>query len=115
MIGRDRLITTIVYDHPLVRVTSRKALLSHFMLLHLVSTLYLPALTPTALLHHARGLTSYLRGRLIGLDDLEAGEIIKTVDDEEYTKEEAELVSDMWWRVWDVDAACKEIGGMVGS
>ncbi|OWZ63789.1 hypothetical protein AYX14_06643 [Cryptococcus neoformans] len=55
-----------VYDTPLVRLTSSSSLLSHFSLLHLLSTLTLPSLTPSAVIRHARSLTSALMLRLVG-------------------------------------------------
>nr|XP_031861029.1 uncharacterized protein CI109_003389 [Kwoniella shandongensis]KAA5528101.1 hypothetical protein CI109_003389 [Kwoniella shandongensis] len=61
-----------VYDHPLLRITSRQSLLMHFILLHLLSTVYLPSITPSALLQHARTLTSTLRNRLLGVDQSHA-------------------------------------------
>ncbi|KAK8869475.1 hypothetical protein IAR55_000039 [Kwoniella newhampshirensis] len=131
-----------VYDHPLLRVTSRQSLLMHFILLHLLSTLYLPSITPSALLQHARNLTSRLRNRLLGIDrahDLSKKSHIQKkqlllpkepAEEEEWlglplkqggrgaslieedNLSDGEEDEDGWWKLWDVRADCKEIGEM---
>lgn len=50
---------TTVYDHPLVRLPNRDALLSHFILLHLAASAYLPSLSPSSLVHHARSSLAF--------------------------------------------------------
>jgi len=112
------LTRSVVYDHPLVRVSSRQSLLAHLILLHLMSSLYLPSLTPAALIHHARGLTSHLRNWLIGVDDEEPGKEKEAeeewlgVETGKHEREEDDVNDGSWWRVWDVGADCKEIGAM---
>lgn len=58
-------------------------------------------------------MTSHLRNKLVGLDDVEAGKG-REVEDEWLGEERNgdELQMEGWWRVWDVEADCKEIGGM---
>ena len=109
----------IAYDHPLVQLTSRSSLLSHFQLLHLASSCYLPSISPKALVEHTRSITSHLKTKIIGADtvprDLERTVSVKgkekavweDVDDLETTQN-----GDRWWKVWDVRADCREIGGM---
>jgi hypothetical protein len=110
----------IAYDHPLVQLTSRSSLLSHFQLLHLISSLYLPSISPRALVEHTRSITSHLKSKIIGTEanvpqDLERTVSVKgkekavweDVDDLENTQN-----GDRWWKVWDVRADCREIGGM---
>ena len=115
-------LMNVVYDHPLVRVSSRQSFLAHLVLLHLLSTLDLPSLTPTALLHNARRLTTYLRNRLAGVDEVESAKG-KELEEEWLGIEpgryegragqgEADEEREGWWRLWDVGADCKEIGGM---
>ncbi|WVQ86174.1 hypothetical protein IAT38_008342 [Cryptococcus sp. DSM 104549] len=115
-----------VYDHPLLRVTSRRALLTHFILLHLLSTAYLPSLTPSALLLHARHLTSGLRNRLMGLEEPRpgGGKVSGLGEEEEWlglpqrgeTAGKRETGTgerkEGWWRLWEVTADCREIGEM---
>ena len=109
----------IAYDHPLVQLTSRSSLLSHFQLLHLLSTLYVPSISPKALVQHIKFITSALRTMVLGNDTLIVGDIERRgskgkekawdVDD----LAEGKVVDiDRWWRVWDVRADCREIGGM---
>lgn len=62
------MLTHKVYDHPLVRLSSRQSLLTHFALLQLFSTAYVPSLTPSSILLHARNITSRIRGALLGSD-----------------------------------------------
>lgn len=129
-----------VYDHPLVQLSSRQALLAHFVLLHLFSTVSLPTLTPSSLLHHARTATSLIRSRWVGDDpdapsDPEAAPIksAKAKDMPRMALEEESLglpsqdqssdalnlvcnsdgeAGQRWWKVWDVKADCIEIGSM---
>lgn len=129
-----RILTHAVYDHPLAKVTSRESLFTHFILLHLLSAGYLPSLSPSALIQHARSITSALRTRLLGGDehtDIETS----TPKFEGYKskgkgkeKAEAEVGATGWygldttpeerrddvgwWKAWDVSADCREIGGM---
>ena len=147
--GRD-----VAYDHPLVRLSSRQAFLTHFILLRLLSTAYIPSLTPSSILHHVHTVTSSVRRRLLGADerdrDIEAGKKhahdrkgktkvipsqLPLFEDEwmglemdadadnEADENEKRLVGrkgwkarakedERWWRLWDVSADCKEIGGM---
>lgn len=151
-----------VYDHPLIRLTSRDALLSHFVLLHLAATAYLPSLAPYALVGHANTsirLTFRLaRNIIFG----RAAVPTTTPRNLEKGKGRAEPVSwdeksskqndasherrehgrggllgaiskwygfgssgseqdggggrsgrrDGWWQLWEVNADCREIGGM---
>jgi hypothetical protein len=127
-----------VYDHPLVALTSRESIVSHFILLHLVSSLHLPSITPSALVQHARSITSSLKDRILGSDQLRREELelerpkaIPSLKGKERAwSEELGLgvgsldsgYGDMdqmrgqrkgkWWRAWEVSAECKEIGGM---
>ncbi|ADV25427.1 Hypothetical Protein CGB_M0370C [Cryptococcus gattii WM276] len=94
-----------VYDTPLVRLTSRSSLLSHFALLHLLSTLSLPSLTPSAVIRHARSLTSALMLRLVGVTP-------KDVDPAFRPHKDAIGERSGWWRLWEVRAECSEIGEM---
>jgi hypothetical protein len=118
------------YDHPLAQVSSRDSLLTHFVLLHLVSTLYLPSITPSALVQHARGLTSGLKSRVLGeegANDLEGFRRVSRPDGKGKEKahelegknwsssaasKEGEGNKSGWWKAWDVSADCREIGGM---
>jgi hypothetical protein len=112
----------IVYDHPLLRISSRQSLLTHHILLHLLSTLYLPAITPQSLVYHIGTLASLLRDQAIGSRwdsqekaDVEAGK----VDDVEWSIRKGrrgqmakENEQSRWWRLWEVSAECMDIGGM---
>jgi hypothetical protein len=116
----------IAYDHPLVRISSRQACLTHFALLHLISIFHLPSVTPSSILCHALHVTSLVRSRLLGDDDsekdIEAGDVrdkdMMQMVENEWTvslndgKKEplATTPSGRWWRLWDVSANCKEIG-----
>jgi hypothetical protein len=128
----------IEYDHPLAQVSSRDSILTHFILLHLMSTLYLPAISPSALVQHAKGLTSVLRTRLLSdneVNDLEGVRKISRSTASAKGKEKAEELDlpmsesragwrlpatstegsgekSGWWKAWDVSADCREIGGM---
>jgi hypothetical protein len=106
----------IAYDHPLVQLASRSSLSSHFQLLHLLSTLYLPKISPRALLQHSRSITSILKSRILGHDDL-PGDLervsVKGKEKALWDVEDTERSGmGRWWKVWDVRADCKEIGGM---
>ncbi|EIW66354.1 hypothetical protein TREMEDRAFT_65632 [Tremella mesenterica DSM 1558] len=46
----------VVYDHPLVKLTSRNAVVTHFTLCNLASTLYLPSVTPTGMKQHTKAV-----------------------------------------------------------
>ena len=125
---RDYALTTTAYDHPLVRISSRQACLTHFALLHLMSTCYLPSLTPSAILYHVTSLTSRIRSRLLGDGEAEADvEAVPSKLDKkgkmqavenawseivEEEKDEVALRQARWWRLWDVSANCKEIGNI---
>jgi hypothetical protein len=113
---------SLVYDHPLLRISSRQSLLTHYILLHLLSTLYLPAITPQSLVYHIGTLASLLRDQAIGSRwdsqekaDVEAGK----VDDVEWSIRKGrrgQMAKDneqsRWWRLWEVSAECMDIGGM---
>ncbi|KIR97168.1 hypothetical protein L804_05350 [Cryptococcus deuterogattii 2001/935-1] len=126
-----------VYDTPLVRLTSRSSLLSHFALLHLFSTLSLPSLTPSAVIRHARSLTSALMLRLVGVTpkDVDPASRPRKKDaigerrfgarsrggvgyDWAFGMEETWLTlatmcaptereGSGWWRLWEIRAECK--------
>jgi len=109
----------IAYDHPLVQLTSRSSLLSHFQLLHLLSTLYVPSISPRALVQHIKFITSALRTIVLGNDTLIVGDIERRGSkgkekawDMDDLAEGKVVDRDRWWRVWDVRADCREIGGM---
>ncbi|WVO24899.1 uncharacterized protein IAS62_006279 [Cryptococcus decagattii] len=131
-----------VYDTPLVRLTSRSSLLSHFALLHLLSTLSLPSLSPSAVIRHARSLMSALMLRLVGVipKDVDRASRPRKKDaigerrfgarsrggvghDWAFGMEETWLTlatmcaptesdGSDWWRLWEVRAECSEIGEM---
>ncbi|WVQ92306.1 hypothetical protein IAS59_006115 [Cryptococcus gattii] len=116
---------TLVYDTPLVRLTSRSSLLSHFALLHLLSTLSLPSLTPSAVIRHARSLTSALMLRLDAIGERRFGARSRggVSCDWAFVMEETWLTlatmcapterdGSGWWRLWEVRAECSEIGEM---
>jgi hypothetical protein len=128
----------IVYDHPLVALTSRESILSHFILLHLVSSLHLPSIAPSALVEHARSITSSLKNRILGNNELRLKEVElqsrkpSAKGKQRAWSEELGLGLDTldsirgdvnrvrgerrgkgkWWRAWEVSAECREIGGM---
>jgi hypothetical protein len=115
-------------------VISRESLLTHFILLHLLSTGYLPSITPSALIQHARTITSALRRKLSGggdhtdITDIESstpplagGYKGKEKEGNEEnvsgwygmgTEREDRQDDNGWWKAWDVSADCREIGGM---
>jgi hypothetical protein len=116
-----------------VNVVSRSAFLAHFAFLHLISTGYVPKVTPSALLQHVSRVTSIARQRLIGLDDhggdIEAASEGKSLKGKNKSSEEwlgygarqdtemvmrdgARTSDSAWWRIWDVTADCTDIGGM---
>lgn len=121
------LTSPLVYDHPLIRLSSRQSVLTHFALLQLLSTAYVPSLTPSSILLHARNLTSRIRGAVLGTDDL-PGDVARTmsakgkqpavdpVDQWLATSNNAidhrNYNSDGWWKLWDVSAECRDIGCM---
>ena len=106
------------YDHPLVQLTSRSSLLSHFQLHHLASSCYLPSISPKALVEHTRSITSHLKSKIIGTEanvprDLERTVSVKGKERAVWDLEDVdERESGRWWKVWDVRADCREIGGM---
>lgn len=119
----------LVYDHPLVALTSRESILSHFILLHLISSIHLPTLTPNGLVEHARSITSSLKDRILGNNDFEPAELAHERPTSVKGKERAwseelgiglddSLHEDRvgrqgrWWKAWEVSADCREIGGM---
>lgn len=119
----------IVYDHPLVALTSRESILSHFILLHLISSIHLPTLTPNGLVEHARSITSSLKDSILGNNDFGSAELAherpKSVKGKERAwSEELGIGLDVspheervgrqgrWWKAWEVSADCREIGGM---
>jgi hypothetical protein len=53
-----------VYDHPLIRLGSRQAVAAHFILLHLLSPLYLPSPAPSSMVQHSKTVFTYLKKRL---------------------------------------------------
>lgn len=121
------LIPPPVYDHPLVRLSNRQSVLTHFALLQLLSRVYLPSITPSSILLHARGLTSRVRGALLGSDEVATAEVTETkrvVDPlDEWLESsggpsvEGALVQrdsrgNGWWKLWDVSAECRDIGCM---
>ncbi|ODN92041.1 hypothetical protein L198_05713 [Cryptococcus wingfieldii CBS 7118] len=110
-----------VYDTPLSRVSSRSSLLSHFALLHLCSTLYLPSLTPTSLVLHARNATSALMKRAAGIERVDKNAKPSDLAKSDFGLEEVWLglpepecptEGEGWWRLWEVRADCREIGEM---
>jgi hypothetical protein len=125
-----------VYDHPLVALTSRESILSHFILLHLVSSLQLPSMTPNALVQHARSVTSSLKDRILGNSELQhEGLELERPKPKSSVKGKEKAWSEelglglgsldsvrgdidrvrgkgRWWRAWEVSAECREIGGM---
>ncbi len=58
-------------------------------------------------------MTLHLRDKLVGVDDVEAGKG-KEVEEEwlGQEKNDEQDACEGWWKVWDVCADCKEIGGM---
>lgn len=127
-----------VYDHPLVALTSRESILSHFILLHLVSSLHLPSITPSALVQHARSITSSLKDKILGNNELRHEELeLERPESKPSAKGKERAWSEelglglgssesghgeidrirgegkgKWWRAWEVSADCREIGGM---
>ncbi|KAK4689104.1 coatomer subunit zeta, partial [Tremellales sp. Uapishka_1] len=109
-----------VYDHPLVRISSRQSLMSHFVLLQLLSTVYLPSFTPSSLIYYSRYAFARVRNRLLGIEDpvdVEAakGKIALSTWyglDERKEGEGDERKLGKWWKLWEVSAECKEMGGM---
>ncbi|ORY30029.1 hypothetical protein BCR39DRAFT_530729 [Naematelia encephala] len=128
------------YDHPLLHLGSRQSLLAHIILLHLVATMSLPALTPSSLLSHVRNITHKVKNVILGEEegptaaDIEAGTAAEinskgkgkmidlaweAGDEKESLKTSLEVHALQegkndgdWWKLWDVGAECKEIGGM---
>ena len=117
------------YDHPLVRISSRQAVLTHFVLLHLCSTGYVPSLTPSNIIHVVSNLTSHIRQSVLGGVDRERSHDIeshpvdlvdlkgkkKMVNPDWLAaagKMEGDVKQDQghWWRLWDVSANCVDIG-----
>lgn len=120
-----------MYDHPLVKVSSRDALLTHFILLHLLASPSLLPFTPTALISHAKGILSAIYGtsaRGVGAQSVEksmtpaAKGKSKLAAEEEWLGLPFEAKAALTrsehpsnttkWRLWDVSAECREIGGM---
>lgn len=121
------MLTRTVYDHPLVRLSSRQSVLTHFTLLQLLATAYVPSFTPSSILHHARGVTSYARRALLGSDseDLSTDHQTRGMDvcpageiDEWLQSSGPDLTTrrsadpNGWWKLWDVSAECRDIGCM---
>ncbi|WVN85154.1 uncharacterized protein L203_100297 [Cryptococcus depauperatus CBS 7841] len=115
-----------VYETPLVTISSKNKLISHFAFLHLFSTGYLPSLTPTSILHHARNITPFLFLQSTETEQrerdkhptIEGKDGNKTMD---HGVEEAWLgidiaspyqTSERWWRFWEIKSDCREIGKM---
>ncbi|BEJ12309.1 hypothetical protein CspHIS471_0207690 [Cutaneotrichosporon sp. HIS471] len=116
-----------VYDHPLVRLSSRQSVLTHFALLQLLSTAYLPSFTPSSLLLHARSLTSRVRSALLGpiylaspsanaRDKQSASdpidEWLASSGQHHGSVMNRSNTDDGWWKLWDVSAECRDIGCM---
>lgn len=120
------MLTPSVYDHPLVRLSSRQSVLTHFALLQLLATAYVPSFTPSSILHHARSVTSYARRALLGSDsdDLSSGQthdiqVSPTGQVDEWLQSSGpQLIRrrnadpNGWWKLWDVSAECRDIGCM---
>ncbi|ORX33392.1 hypothetical protein BD324DRAFT_639939 [Kockovaella imperatae] len=128
------------YDHPLVQTTSRQSFLAHFVLLHLVSSLSVPSLTPSNLIAQARSTAWYLRSAILGAEELSSpdveavypaeNKIVKnrarqaslTSDHQvgwpDHTRLDSSVKADeqpssaKWWKLWEVSAACRDIGAM---
>ncbi|WWD09734.1 hypothetical protein V865_007862 [Kwoniella europaea PYCC6329] len=58
-----------VYDQPLVHLTSRESMLTHFALLHAFGTVYLPSMRPSALIIHLKEVISLLRISLLAIEE----------------------------------------------
>jgi hypothetical protein len=116
-----------VYDHPLVRLSSRQSVLTHFALLQLLSTAYLPSFTPSSLLLHARSLTSRVRSALLGPDYLPSPSanardkraVVDPIDEwlassgqHHGSVMHRNNADEGWWKLWDVSAECRDIGCM---
>ncbi|WVR05492.1 hypothetical protein IAU60_002510 [Kwoniella sp. DSM 27419] len=130
-----------VYDHPLVRHTSRDSLLLHFALIHFASTLYVPAVTPSGILVHMTKLGESIRNKLFGAElerDTEEDQAAKSRYSEKTITSDSGLEEEWlglsstltgrhtvhtaqanspdneegWWKLWDVRADCREIGEM---
>lgn len=134
LLGHRHTLIPTAYDHPLVRLSSRQAVLTHFVLLHLLSTAYLPSITPANIIFHVRNITSQLRSRLLGSDererdvrDVEEGTMMRkgktklleeewmcASDEKKPLEQDVQIDKDSgrWFRIWDVSADCKEIGNM---
>lgn len=101
-------------------------MLTHFALLQLLATAYVPSFTPSSILHHARSVTSYARRALLGSDSEDlasaqaheiqlspAGQV-----DEWLQSSGPQLIRrrkadpNGWWKLWDVSAECRDIGCM---
>lgn len=121
------VLTPLVYDHPLVRLSSRQSVLTHFALLQLLATAYVPSFTPSSILHHARSVTSYARRALLGSDSDDLAAAGQTHDiqvspsgqvDEWLQSSGPQLIRrrnadpNGWWKLWDVSAECRDIGCM---
>jgi hypothetical protein len=99
-----------VYDHPFVKLTSRQSLLTHFILLHLFSTLSIPSLSPSSLLEHARGVTSLLRNRWLGEEgdaeaDAEAGALAKALKQKDIKGKGKMVLEEDWLGLPSLDPA----------
>lgn len=135
-------MTKAVYDHPLISIPSRPSLLSHFILLHLLSDVSIPALTPAVLFTRARELTADLRRRLLSgvltEGDVETGDMV--LANKGKGKRQHVDLAESWaegewhesrtsgvptdrhrvgqpsqasrWNLWKVGAECREIGGV---
>lgn len=94
-------------------------MLTHFALLQLLSTLYLPSLYPSSLLSHARSLSSKFRNALVGSDEVprRADKAPRDPVDEWLATSGHGVMrrsnqDDGWWKLWDVSAECRDIGCM---
>lgn len=102
-------------------------MLTHFALLQLLATAYVPSFTPSSILHHARSVTSYARRALLGSDSDDLAAAGQTHDiqvspsgqvDEWLQSSGPQLIRrrnadpNGWWKLWDVSAECRDIGCM---
>lgn len=109
-----------VYDHPLVRISSRQSVLTHFALLQLLSRLYVPSLYPSDIISHARNFSALVRGALVGSDELPRRDKPMDPIDEWLASSgrghnsimRRNNKDDGWWKLWDVSAECRDIGCM---
>lgn len=113
----------------MVNVTSRQSVITHFILFRLVSTGYIPHLSPSNLVQVISNLTLDLRYHLLGYDvrernrDIESSpiDLVNTNGKGKLIDPKWNVGSEMfekdkdqsrWWRLWDVSANCTDIGNL---